>query len=335
MVVGCLVLIERIRGEVQHAVVERLVGEDNLVGLGLGLCLFALVLGHEHRVVQVALVHHPEVDETECQQQAGQGNSLQFACHEEHQADGADKDNNERAHGVAGEHGTAHLRQIGQQRVELVSRELRQGLHLARRDVVAKEHVGHRPEQQGHTAREGERGDNGLTQLISFHFPAHHFLQRQHGQQGNGELCDDENRGHGSELGVHRHVVDEEIGKTHEVLTPRQHDAQHRCRQECPLHRTFDDEQAQHEEEEHEGTDVDGPRRARLLAPVLAYLLVDADVVVVGVLHRRLVHHQRLRGTALDVGYEERPGLADAIRPLGDIVALQSARGLVGVILFH
>ena len=52
-------------------------------------------------------------------------------------------------------------------------------------------------------------------------------------------------------------------------------------------------------------------------------------------LHGRFVHHQRERGAALGVGDEQGPCLADAVAPLGDIVAVQSAAGLVGSILLH
>ena len=51
--------------------------------------------------------------------------------------------------------------------------------------------------------------------------------------------------------------------------------------------------------------------------------------------HSRLVLHQRHRSTALGVGDEQGPRLADAIRPLRDVVAVKPARCLVAGILLH
>ena len=52
-------------------------------------------------------------------------------------------------------------------------------------------------------------------------------------------------------------------------------------------------------------------------------------------LHGRLVHAQRHRGTTLRVRNQQGPCLVDAIAPLSDIVALQTAAGLVGTVLLH
>ena len=94
-------------------------------------------------------------------------------------------------------------------------------------------------------------------------------------------------------------------------------------------------EAAQHEEEEDERPDIDGSGRARLFAPVLAQLLVEAEVGRVGFRHARLVLRQGHRGSSLHVGHQQREGLTDAVAPLRDVVALQSAAGLVGGIWLH
>ena len=52
-------------------------------------------------------------------------------------------------------------------------------------------------------------------------------------------------------------------------------------------------------------------------------------------LHGCGVHGQWHRGTALGVGHQQRPRLADAIAPLRDVVAVQSTAGLVGRVLLH
>ena len=55
--------------------------------------------------------------------------------------------------------------------------------------------------------------------ITGFHI-RYPFLEGQHGKERDGELGDDEDRGYRTELGVHRHIVDEKVGQRHEVLTP-------------------------------------------------------------------------------------------------------------------
>ncbi len=45
---------------------------------------------------------------------------------------------------------------------------------------------------------------------------------------------DNQDRCHRSELGIHRHVIEEEIGKRHEVSTPGEQDAQDGGSQAAP-----------------------------------------------------------------------------------------------------
>ena len=205
-----------------------------------------------------------------------------------------------------------------------------QGLHLAGGDEAVEEHRWHQREQQGDNARQQERDTHILHPRLHQFRLVKQLLQRQHRQQGDGELGDDEYRGHRTELGVHRHIVDEEVRQTHKVLTPREHDTQYGGSQQGPLHGTLHDEQSQDEKRQHEGSHVDGTRRTGLFAPVLANLIVDVDIVAVRMPHGRLVLTQGHRCAALGVGYEQRPRLADTITPLRDIVALQTAAGLVG-----
>ena len=161
----------------------------------------------------------------------------------------------------------------------------------------------------------------------------HHLLQCQHSQQGDGELGNDEDAGHGAELVVHGHVVEEEIGEAHEVLAPREQDAQHGGSQQTPLHGTADDEQSEEEEHQHEGTDVHRSARAGLLAPVLGKAAIDGSEGRVGMRHRGLVIGEQLAGAALRVGHEQRPRLADAVAPHCDVATLQPAVGLVRGVL--
>ena len=106
-----------------------------------------------------------------------------------------------------------------------------QGLHLVCRNEAVEEHVWHHGEEQGHTASQREGCYRLFPLSGQYRRLFYHLLQCQHGQQGDGELGDDENGGDGAELSVHRHVVDEEVCQAHEVLSPRQHDAEDSGRQ--------------------------------------------------------------------------------------------------------
>ena len=161
------------------------------------------------------------------------------------------------------------------------------------------------------------------------------FLQGKECEQRDCEFGDDQNRGHRAEFGVHRHVVDEEVGKRHEIPTPREQDTQHGCAQECPFHRSFHDEGAEDEEHQHEGTHIDRSGGHRLFTEILAQLLIEGFKLRVSLRHCRLTVGQRFRGTALGVRHEQRPRLVDAVTPLRDIVAVETARSLVGRIFLH
>ena len=182
--------------------------------------------------------------------------------------------------------------------------ETLQGLHLARRDITAEEHRRHQPEEQGDATRQTETDNQRHLQLLPFHFLIDHLPQCQHRQQGNGELGNDEDRCHRPELRIHRHVVEEEVRQSHEVLTPREHDRQHSGRQQRPLHWSLHDKEPQDKQEHHESTHIDGATRAGLLTPVLSDLVVETQEIIVGLLHRRLITAQGYRSTALRIGHQ-------------------------------
>ena len=130
VIIAGLVLVEGVRGEVQYAVVHRLVGQDHLVGLRLRLCLLALILRHEHGIVEVALVHLPQVEQAEHDKNTHKRFGLQLLGFVEQHHERTDEDDGKRAPAVAGEHGLAHLRQVGQERVQVLCGPLAEGLHL-------------------------------------------------------------------------------------------------------------------------------------------------------------------------------------------------------------
>ena len=63
--------------------------------------------------------------------------------------------------------------------------------------------------------------------------------------------------------------------------------------------------------------------------------MIDTLIVGVGFLHRRLTLAEWHRRAAFSVRNQQRPGLIDTIAPLRDIIALQTAAGLVLTVLFH
>ena len=130
-------------------------------------------------------------------------------------------------------------------------------------------------------------------------------------------------------------MVEEEVGEAHHVAAPGEGDGEHRHHKQTPGQRALHQQQPQHEEHADEGADIDGTRGAGLLAPILPQLLIEGHVVALGQRHGFLAARQGHGGAALGVGHQERPGLADAVAPHGDVTALQSAGGLVGGVFAH
>ena len=144
------------------------------------------------------------------------------------------------------------------------------------------------------------------------------------------------------------------------MLSPGQHDAQQGGRQQTPRQRiAIADQQAQHGQHQHKGADIDRAHRAvgaflQMLFPVLGEIEAVLHQIVEHLLGRQhlsvahvdphifysllgtvVVEEQVHRCAALGVGHQQRPRLADAVTIVGDIRALQTARRLVGRILFH
>ena len=292
--VGGGVVVEGGNGQVGHAVIGGRVQQDGLVGecLLVGQCWG--LWSREHVVTEVSLVDIPEVGSAEHQQTDSHGHGGYFLeiIGGEHGA--AHQDDQQRATGIGLHHGAAHLVEVGQDGREHVLRDVAFGhgilqhLHLAGTDIGAEEHVGHQPEEQGEAAGEGQGRSEGRLVAGEPVLLLHDIPQRQHGQQGDGELGNDEDGGHGAELVIHGYVVEEEVGPRHEVLAPRQRDAEECGGKKCPFHRALDDEKSQDEEEEDEGPHIDRPAGSGLLAPVLCETLIHGDVGGVGLCHGRL-----------------------------------------------
>ena len=344
-VVRRLVLVERRRGQIQRAEVERLVLQDMVDGGRLVDGCLTDTLRDEHAVVQIALVDLPHVDEAEQRHGCGHPRGLQLAITEEQQQHRAGHDNPERPPAVGSEHGDAHVGQVLGQRGDILLRKLAQGLHLVIADKVGEEHLRHQGKQQAHATGEGEGNAEGgvgreeladstgrLARRSADGCRVEPLLQGQHGEQGYGKLGYDQYGGHRAELGVHGDIVDEEVGQRHEVTSPRQQHRQDGDGQQGPLHGSLYDKQSQHEEHQHEGAHIDGAGRHGLIAPVLAHLLVDAGKLVVGLGHSRLAVSQRCRRAALCVRHEQRPRLVQAVAPLRDVVAVQPGGRLAAAV---
>ena len=335
VIVRGLVLIESIRCEIEHTVVERLVAQDKFVGLGHALRSIAYCLLHKHIVVKVTLVDQPHIYEA----QDGNTGYHHLGTHFSHlvkEEEGCtDDDDPERAPTVGREDCLSHLCQIAHQWYAILLRNLLQGMILASRHKVAEESARHQGKKGTETGCQSEADVYELHLLGKQLGLIHNALQCHHGQKRNGKLGYHEDGSHGSELGIHRHIVEEEIGKRHEVPTPREEDTQNGGCQECPLHRALHDKESQNEEHHHKGSYIYRATGTWLVAPVLTQLLIYLHKVGIGFLHGCLALAQRHRGSALGIRDEERPGFVDTITPLCDIVAVQSAVGLIGSILLY
>ena len=335
VVVRGLVLIECIRCQIQHTVVECLVTADNLVGLGHLLRCIALRLVYEHIIVEIALVHHPHIHQTE---HGDTGNHIflaQLLHLEEHQQYRTDEDNPERTPAVGCEDALADIRQIAHDWRDILLRQLLQRLCLLYRYEIREEYARHDGEEQTETCCQTEAGIYIFYLLCQNLRLIHNLLQRHHRQQRNGKLGYHEDRCHRSELSIHRHIIEEEIGKRHEVSTPSEQDAQDGGSKQRPLHRTLHDKQTQNKEHADEGTYIYRSARSRLVAPVLSQLLVNLNKVRISLLHSLLVLRQRNRSTALGIRNHQRPGFVDTVTPLCDIVSIQTAAGLVSRIFLY
>ena len=101
-------------------------------------------------------------------------------------------------------------------------------------EVATEEEVGCEPEEEADACGEGKtdvEGVDGLAQQGEAQVDAVGVFdvafESHDGKQGHGELGDDEYGGHGAELVVHGEVVEEEVGKPHEVLAPGEGDGEH------------------------------------------------------------------------------------------------------------
>ena len=119
MPVGGVVFVERAGGKIQHAVVQGRVLQNQLVGRCLVERGHLGRFGHELAVVQVTLVHAPQVYQAEQPDAAHRERLAQLACSIEPEEQYPDGNDDEAAQRVGLHQRGTHLRQVGQYAVQL------------------------------------------------------------------------------------------------------------------------------------------------------------------------------------------------------------------------
>ena len=170
---------------------------------------------------------------------------------------------------------------------------------------------------------------------------ANHLGQGEHGQDRHGEFGDHQRRRHGAELRIHRQHIDEEVGGSHEIVSPCKEEREQGSCGKRPLERSAHQAETEQEEEANDGSHINGTHRERLVTPIL----VDArDIArtggllqLRGILIELIVAFESLhavafenaaRSAAFEVGHQKRECLVDTVAPLGDVVARQSVGAL-------
>ena len=218
--VSRIVFIERIRCQVQDTIIQRLILQNHLISLCLTETLRLHLFFHKLFIVQVALVHTPHIYQTEHRQGTYQNMLLQFIHAIRPYQTNTEQDYKETAPSIRSKQTHAHFLQIGQQRHQLVGRNTLQRIHLHGRYVTWEEHFRKNGKQQRQTAGQPEADQEVLLAFLYYRRCRNHFLQGQHRQQWNGKFGNHENGRYRTELIVHRHIVDKEIGEAHEILSP-------------------------------------------------------------------------------------------------------------------
>ena len=178
--ISCIVFIERVRSQVQDTIIQRLVLQNHLVGLGLlkTLCLYLFV--HKLVVIKVTLVHVPHIYQTKYCQSSYQNMLFQFAYAIRPYQSGTYQDDEETAPSIGSEQGHAHLFQIGKQRHQLVGRDALQSIHFHGRYIRREEQLRQYGKQKRQTTRQPEANQKILLAFLDYIRDSHHLLQCQH-----------------------------------------------------------------------------------------------------------------------------------------------------------
>ena len=189
---------------------------QNLLVCGChGLRCVAHALLNKHRVVEVAFVHLPHVDDTKGNHERHSHLAVDLLHEHEHQHNGAKRHDEGRAPTVGGEHSHTHVGEVAKDRSEIFGWQRFQRHHLRSRNKVGEEHSWHKCKKHTHAGGHGER-HNKIIALLTHedrerreedetkHLLLHglrllkdlwivdELLQRHHGEKRYGKLGDDE-----------------------------------------------------------------------------------------------------------------------------------------------
>ena len=174
---------------------------------------------------------------------------------------------------------------------------------------------------------------------------AAHLHQTQHGKQRKGELHYHQYRRHGAEAVIAGNIVCPPFGEPHHIAAPTEHDGEYGSHEKRPFHRTFYYKHSQQGKYQHKGAHIYRAVRAGLLAEILRIGLQQLifhwrdDAVVIQLLGFLCLGQsggcQRAfgglhAGAALDVGDEQREGLAFSVAPVSHVIERKTAVAVGG-----
>ena len=234
--------------KVEHPLVLAFLLHDELVGGSGRKRLTGLTGRREMLLVQVALVHGPHVGQEKHAHQGDGHINPDLLKLEQIDGSGSCQDEKQGTQGIGTKQGTAvGLQGFGQLGLVL---GVMGGYEIAGQ-------VGEQGKEQGDSPGNTQGPFHGPEQFFLLHFPEEQLVQGKQGQQGHGQGRYDQGHAHGPELIVAGHMVHEEVGQGHEVMSPRQEDAQDGGSQQPPFNPLVPDEHPQDEQEDHDGPDID------------------------------------------------------------------------------
>ena len=327
--------------DVHHAVVHRRVlkylpvrsGERERLAL-------SQLTGHETVGVEIALIHHKEVDSHKHRKQRAHGRHLDLAENEHVQDASAESDKYETTERIGRNHRHSHgLRGGEYRRIRSLGEVCPVGVALLlrqERPEHRRRHNAQKTDEQAYPERDKHRPAVTLRIAAS----VNQSLHCKYGKQGNGKLRHHEYARHRAELIVHREVVDHQVGEPHHVMSPRQCYRNHGHGHKHPLHGAFDYDASEQEQGKHQSPHIYRAVGHWLVAEILGKLAQGFGHVA---LQLARIHHIAGRvdiveseefvgtlfglygRTALHVGNQQCESLVLAVAPGRDVILVQTA----------
>ena len=157
--------LEGADGQVKYAMIGILVLQNLFVGWRGGEILCLRTGLHKHVVIEVTLVHTPHIEQAEHNQTSHHGHGLYLSPAVNQQYECSRGHNDEAAHGVRCEHGTAHLAHVGDDAAHhflwdiACLNVLFHVMQVHGGHILSEEGVGHKPEEERQSA--GQRKADG------------------------------------------------------------------------------------------------------------------------------------------------------------------------------